>query len=366
MANLKYFEIPNELALESGNKLGPIKLAYETFGKLNEDKSNVILVCHALSGDSHLVSDNNEDNSTENLKGWWDNYVGPGKAINTDKYFLICSNTIGGCNGSTGPSSIDPKTGEKYGLSFPVITIGDMVKAQKELIDNFGIKRLKAVIGGSMGGMQALEWAIMFPEYVESCIPIASTAVVSPQALAFDAVGRNAIVSDPKWDNGNYANSPPEKGLSIARMIGHITYLSDESLSHKFGRRLQEKQDYGYDFTTDFQIESYLKYQGDKFVSRFDANSYLYLTKAISYFDLAKKYGSLEKAFNNILAKCLVISVSSDWLYTPEQSKDLVKALMKINKNVTYCEVKSGYGHDAFLIKNAQLEKILSQFIDNL
>jgi homoserine O-acetyltransferase/O-succinyltransferase len=358
------FEPPNELLLDSALKLGPITLAYETYGSLNQNKDNVILVCHTLSGDAHAAFYQKEDKT---YLGWWDILIGPGKPLDTDKYFIICINTLGSCKGSTGPSSINPKTNTKFGLSFPVITIGDMVNAQKALIDHLDINKIKMVIGGSMGGMQALEWAIMFPDYIESCVPVASTACVSPQALAFDAVGRNSIIADSNWNNGNYyEKSQPEKGLATARMIGHITYLSDELLNTKFGRKLQEKTDYAYDFSTDFQIESYLKYQGDKFVNRFDANSYLYLTKAISYFDLSKKYTSLENAFKKCSAKFLIISISSDWLYTPKQSKDMVKALIKLNKEVTYCEIDSKFGHDAFLLKNKNMEDLIYHFLENL
>lgn len=363
-----YFETchsPNELHLESKATLGPITIAYETYGTLNADKSNAILICHALSGDAHVAFRHKDD---PNYIGWWDHYVGPGKAIDTNGWYVICSNVIGGCKGSTGPNSINPQTGKPYGLSFPIITIGDMVAAQKYLIDHLGIPRLKSVIGGSMGGMQALEWSIMYPEMVESVIMLASTARVSTQTLAFDSVGRNAIVSDPNWNNGNYYESDqlPEKGLSTARMIGHLTYLSDESLNIKFGRRLQEKLDYGYDFASDFQIESYLHYQGNKFVSRFDANSYLYITKAISYFDLEKKYGSLEQAFANVSAKFLVIAIKSDWLYPPKQSKETVKTLLKLNKEVTYFESDSQYGHDAFLLPNETFISLIFNFLENI
>lgn len=353
---------PHELKLESGQTLGPITLAYETYGILNAIKSNAILICHALSGDAHVAFVHKDD---PNYIGWWNNYVGPGKAIDTDRYFVICSNVIGGCKGSTGPNSVNPKTGKPYGLTFPVITIGDMVHAQRYLIDYLGIDSLKAVIGGSMGGMMVLEWSILYPNRIRSAIVLASTARVSTQALAFDAVGRNAIISDPNWNSGDYYGKPqlPEKGLATARMIGHITYLSDESLNKKFGRNLQDKSEYGYDFETDFEIESYLRYQGNKFVSRFDANSYLFLTKAISYFDLAKKYGSLEKAFKPIEAKCLIVSIKSDWLYPSKQSKEMVSMLLKLNKEVTYFECDSQYGHDAFLLDNPQLFELIKSFL---
>ena len=356
---------PDCLHLESGQTLGAITLAYETYGTLNGTKDNAVLVCHALSGDAHAAFSHGA--GTDYI-GWWDSFIGPGKPLDTDRYFVICSNVIGGCKGSTGPHSINPETQQEYGLNFPVITIADMVRAQEKLITYLRIDRLKMVIGGSMGGMQAMEWAIQFPSRIESCVPIASTARLSPQALAFDAVGRNAIISDSHWNEGNYygLKDQPEKGLAIARMIGHITYLSEESMNQKFGRRLQEKSEYGYNLNLDFQIESYLYHQGNKFVSRFDSNSYIYLTKAISYFDLAKKYGSLEKAFSDTAAKFLVISINSDWLYPSYQSKEIVKALMKLDKDVTYCELESPYGHDAFLMDTKQLNVIVSHFLDKL
>ncbi|NBV42165.1 homoserine O-acetyltransferase [bacterium] len=351
------------LVLESGENLGSIAIAYETYGTLNTAGDNAILLCHALTGDAHAAGQSANDSASV---GWWDLFVGPGKAIDTDRYFVVCSNVIGGCKGSTGPCSINPETGVPYGLHFPVITIGDMIRPQYELIKHLGINHLHGVIGGSMGGMQALEWAITYPEMTGSVIAVATTARLSPQALAFDAVARAAIISDPLWNNGFYygLSKQPDVGLSIARMIGHITYLSDESMALKFGRNLQKKEDYGYDFSTDFQIESYLKHQGEKFVARFDANSYLYLTKAISYFDLPKKYGSLEQAFHSCQSRFLIMSISSDWLYPPKQSKELVSALMKLNKPVSYCDLQSPYGHDAFLINNPDLETILRDFIN--
>jgi len=363
----KYYEAftkENPLILESGLSLGPVTLAYETYGTLNPDKSNAILVCHALSGDAHaaMAYQDHPDHI-----GWWNTFIGPNLAIDTNQYYVICSNVIGGCKGSTGPSSLNPETGIPYGTHFPVITISDMVKGQKKLIDQLGIQKLKMVIGGSMGGMQALTWAIDYPDAIASCVPIASTSKLSPQALAFDVVGQSAIITDPNWQKGEYtSDTVPEKGLSIARMIGHITYLSDESMALKFGRKLQEKADYGYDFSTDFQVESYLKHQGNKFVNRFDANSYLYITKAIDYFDLSKKFGSLEKAFLSVTAKFLVAAISTDWLYKPKESKEIVHALMRLNKKVTYLEIESPYGHDAFLMDHNHLGRAVSHFLESL
>ena len=356
------FDAASPMTLASGQTLGPVVVAYETYGALSPAKDNAILLCHALSGDSHAagVYDNQPD-----YIGWWDHYVGPGKTIDTNRFFVVSSNVIAGCKGSTGPSSLNPNTGIPYAMRFPVITVGDMVQAQAALLDRLGINKLYAVIGGSMGGMQALEWGIMYPNRVDKIIPIASTSKLSPQAISFDAVGRNAIISDQNWAEGDYYLNPkwPEKGLSIARMIGHITYLSEASMMIKFGRNLQEKTDYGYDFSTDFQVESYLKYQGEKFVSRFDANAYLYLTKALSYFDLEKKYGSLEAAFSKTTCQFLILAINSDWLYPPKQSKEIVKALMKQGKRVTYSVLDSPYGHDAFLLKNERLEQLLEAFL---
>ncbi len=350
-AKTHQFTSSESLQLESGQTLGPITLAYETYGTLNPNKTNAILVCHALSGDAHAAFIHETD---PNYIGWWDSFIGPGKALDTTRYFIICSNVIGGCKGSTGPASINPETGTAYGTHFPVVTISDMVKAQKRLIDSLEISQLLMVIGGSMGGMQALTWAIDFPQAIKSCIPIATTSKLSPQALAFDVVGQHAILADP------------DKGLPLARMIGHITYLSNESMALKFGRKLQEKADYSYDFSTDFQIESYLKYQGSKFVDRFDANSYLYITKAIDYFDLSKKKGSLEAAFADVTAKFLIAAISSDWLYQPQESKEIVHALMKLNKPVTYIELDSPYGHDAFLMDNDKLATAVTYFLETL
>jgi len=361
----KYYtfaEPPNEMQLESGEKLGPITLAYETYGELNEAKDNAILIVHALSGDAHVAGYHSPD---DRKPGWWDFMVGSGRPFDTDKYFIICSNVIGGCKGSTGPASINPKTGKPYNLSFPVVTIGDMVKAQTYLVKHLGIERLLSVIGGSMGGMQVLEWAIEYPEMVASAIPIATTSRYSAQGIAFDEVGRQAIYADANWRNGEYLNEGviPAQGLAVARMLAHITYLSEESMHEKFGRRLREKEKYGYDFSTDFEVESYLHYQGESFIKRFDANTYLYITKAIDYFDLLLDYGSLENAFKNVQAKFLIISFSSDWLFPTEQSKEIVRALKVNRKNVTFCEIDSPYGHDSFLIRNPAMEKMIADFL---
>ncbi|MGB3907223.1 MAG: homoserine O-acetyltransferase [Methanomethylovorans sp.] len=350
------------LVLESGASLSPVTIAYETYGRLNRDKTNAILVCHAFSGNAHAAG----YHAGDDRPGWWDTIIGPGKALDTDDHFVICSNILGGCNGTTGPASIDPKTGEIYGLSFPIITIGDIVNLQKRLIDHLGIRQLLAVIGGSMGGMQALQWSVSYPEMVRKVVAIATTARSTPQQIAFNEVGRQAIMSDPKWNKGKYSNGTiPERGLALARMIGHITYLSDDSMHNKFGRNLQNKEAVGYDFSTEFQVQSYLHYQGESFTKRFDANSYLYITKAIDYFDLSVN-GSLTAGFSKTGPIFLVISVTSDWLYPPYQSEEIVSALTANDIEVQYCEIRSSYGHDAFLLESGQLNYIISQFLDRL
>ncbi len=351
-----------KLKLDCGRELGPITVAYETYGQLNPDKDNVILICHALSGDAHVAGKHHPD---DRKPGWWDNMIGPGKGIDTNKYFVICSNVIGGCKGTTGPNSINPETGKPYGLQFPIVTITDMVKVQKALLDYLGIKKILSVIGGSMGGMQVLEWVVDFPEMVVSAIPIATTAQLSAQAIAFNAVGRHAILADPNFNDGRYyGKTPPAKGLAIARMVGHITYLSEKSMHQKFGRTLRYNNNYKYDFESEFSVETYLDYQGQRFVERFDANSYLYITKAMDYFDLPGRFGSLEKTFENTDARFLVVSFSSDWLFPPEQSKQIVCALIRNNKDVSYCNIESPYGHDAFLLEPEVLGKLISGFLD--
>ena len=351
----------NELVLANGQELGPITLAYETYGELNAAKDNAILICHALSGDAHVAGYHTPEDKSP---GWWDVMIGPGHAFDTDRYFVICSNIIGGCKGSTGPASTNPKTGRPYALSFPVITVEDMVNAQRVLIDHLGIDELCAVVGGSMGGMQALQWVVSYPERVRLVLPVATTHCLSPQAIAFDEVGRQAIMADPDWMGGEYyGKSIPFRGLSIARMIGHITYLSDQSMHQKFGRRLQDKAEYGYDFVTDFQVESYLHHKGDGFVKRFDANSYLYITKAMDYFDLARAYGSLKGAFAKTRSKFLVVSFSSDWLFPSYQSREIATALRQNGADVVYTDIKTDYGHDAFLLEAESLTSLVTGFL---
>jgi len=357
---------PDEVPLESGKKLGPITIAYETCGELNKDKSNAILICHALSGDSHVAGYHSKDDPKP---GWWDIMVGPGKGIDTDKYFIICSNILGSCVGSTGPCTYNPETVEPYGLDFPVVTIGDMVKAQKALLDYLGIKKILAVIGGSIGGMQVLEWCVRYPEMVVSAIPLATTTKHSALAIAFNEVARQAIMADPNWNNGNYFAGPkPDLGLAVARMIGHITYLSDESMRIKFGRRLQDKSDFSFNFDADFQVESYLRYQGAKFVDRFDANSFLYITKAADYYDLEKLHGegSAVKAFSKTKARFLVVSFTSDWLYPTYQSKAMVQAMKKNGLDVSFCEIEAEWGHDAFLLPSKRLTALIKGFLESV
>ena len=358
----KYLNISEPVELDSGKVLDEITIAYETYGELNKEKSNAILVCHALTGDAHAAGWHEGDKKP----GWWEIVIGPGKALDSEKYFIICSNVLGGCKGTTGPSSINPDTGKEYGLEFPVITIGDMVKVQKKLVNYFEIGQLYAVIGGSMGGMQVLEWMVSYPKMMKKAIPIATAAMSYPQQIAFNAVGRQSIFSDPNWNGGNYYESGeiPRNGLSLARMIAHITYLSDESMDIKFGRGLQDKDEISYDFTVDFQVESYLKHQGETFVKRFDANSYLYITKAVDLFDLSVN-DSLIDGFKDVEAKIEVISVDSDWLYPTEQSTEIVTALNANDVEVSFSEIKSNFGHDAFLLEKGQLNYIFSNFLSD-
>ncbi|HXS98288.1 MAG TPA: homoserine O-acetyltransferase [Candidatus Limnocylindrales bacterium] len=350
----------DSISLDSGSTLAPIEIAYETYGELNGAKSNAILVEHAFSGDAHAAGISPETGKP----GWWDNMIGPGKAFDTSKYFVICTNVLGGCRGTTGPSSINPTTGCPYAMSFPVLTIGDMVRAQKMLVDSLGIGRLLAVTGGSMGGMQALEWAVAYPDRVVAAIPIATTTRHSAQQIAFNEVGRQAIMADPDWCDGNYyGKNPPARGLSVARMVGHITYMSDDSMREKFGRRLRGKENFGFGFDVDFEVESYLRYRGSQFVGRFDANSYLYITKAMDYFDLTNGRGSLATALEPARARFLVISFSSDWLYPSYQSQEIVRALRSRNCDVAYVELQSNYGHDSFLVDVAEQADLVRGFL---
>ncbi len=352
------------LPLDSGTRFGPVTVRFETYGTLNSRRSNAILIEHAFSGDAHAAGRHSEQDPRA---GWWDTMIGPGKPFDTSHYFVICSNVLGGCQGTTGPGSVDPDTGAPYGVTFPIITIGDMVQVQERLISHLGIKRLLAVAGGSMGGMQALEWAVRYPDRIAGAIVLASTARPSAQAIAFNAVGRNAIMSDALWNDGNYyGRTPPARGLSIARMVGHITYLSDESMREKFGRRLQERDQFGFDFSDQFEVESYLEYKGGTFVDRFDANTYIYLSKAIDYFDLADSYGTLEDAFSRSAARFLIVSFTSDWLYPSYQSREIVVALMRRDREVSYTEIDSPFGHDSFLLETNRQGALISGFLGTL
>jgi len=356
-----FAEPPNEMKLDCGKKLGPITLAYETYGTLNADKSNAVLIVHALSGDAHAAGYHSE---ADRKPGWWDSMIGPGKGFDTNKYFFICSNVIGGCRGSTGPSSINPETNAPYGLSFPIITIADMVRAQTHLVDHLEIDTLLAVVGGSMGGMQTLVWATDYPDRLKSAIVIATTHQSGAQEIAFNAVGRHAILGDQKFDNGQYYNGDhPARGLSIARMLAHITYLSQQSMHDKFGRALRESDRYSYDFGSEFSVETYLDYQGQQFVNRFDANSYLYITKAIDYFDLANGHRSLVEAFRGVQSDFLVLSFTSDWLFPTAQAKEIVRATQANGVPTTFLEIPSPHGHDSFLLPNAEQEAAVSGFL---
>lgn len=363
----QYFTFAQDEAmpLDSGETLGPVTVAYETYGRLNPERSNAILIVHALSGDAHVAGYHSADESDP---GWWDDCIGPGKAFDTDKYFVICSNVIGGCQGSTGPGSTNPGTGKPYSLSFPVITVGDMVRAQAQLMDHLAIDKLMAVAGGSMGGMQVLQWTVDYPERVLAALPIATTARHSPMLIAFSEVGRQAIYADPNWNAGDYYDGPrPNTGLALARMIGHITYLSEQSMQSKFGRRLQKRERFGFEFDTDFAIESYLQYNGRRFTDRFDANSYLYITKAMDYFDLCNGHGSLVKAFaNSSEITYLVISFTSDWLYPTYHSKEMVGALTAAGADVTFTDLESTWGHDAFLLEVDTMTGLIGDFLERV
>jgi homoserine O-acetyltransferase/O-succinyltransferase len=352
----------DSIALDTGAVLMPVEVAYQTYGELNADQSNAILICHAFTGDAHAAGISAEDGQ----KGWWDNMIGPGKAFDTNQYFVICSNVLGGCRGTTGPASVNPDTAQPYGMNFPMITIGDMVRLQKMLVESLGISKLLAVAGGSMGGMQVLEWAVAYPESVASCLAIATTARHGAQQIAFNEVGRQAIMADPDFHNGSYSlhNTKPARGLSVARMVGHITYMSDDSMRTKFGRRLREKDTFSFDFSAEFEVESYLRYRGSRFVDRFDATSYLYITKAMDYYDLAANDATLPAALEKAQARFLVISFTSDWLYPSYQSLEIVSALRSRNKDVAYVELDSNHGHDAFLVEVQEQSVLVSGFLE--
>jgi homoserine O-acetyltransferase len=374
-------DLPEPLRLDSGKTLAPVRIAYETYGTLGPAKDNVILVCHALSGDAHAAGWSDDPTAPTTVDGvgaaergksglgWWDGMVGPGKAFDTDRYFVVCTNLIGSCRGSTGPMSTDPASGTPYGASFPVVTVGDMVRAQRAFLRELGIESLLAVSGGSLGGMQALEWAVAYPEAVRAIVPIASTAHLGTQGVAWNAIARNAITSDPDWQGGAYYGTgrAPDAGIKVARMVGHITYLSAHAVREKFGRRFQRGGDEPlYDLAApDFAVESYLRYQADAFAARFDANAYLFISRALTYFDLARTYGggSLERAMAKVRAATLLLSFSSDWLYPPRDSEEIADALRATGKEVRHQIIQADYGHDSFLLEEAEMTREIDAFL---
>jgi homoserine O-acetyltransferase/O-succinyltransferase len=379
----EFLDLPKPLALDCGRTLHPIRIAYETYGKLSPARDNVILVCHALSGDAHAAgfaktpppestrdgfAAEDRDGTAGRGLGWWDGMIGPGKAFDTDRFFVISTNLLGGCRGTTGPSSTNPATGKPYGSDFPVITVADMVRAEHAFLDEIGITRLAAVAGGSLGGMQALEWAVLYPEQVDSIVVIASTHALQPQGVAWNAIARSAITGDPDWQGGHYYGTgrAPNAGMGVARMVGHITYLSAKSLGDKFGRRLRFADDIRYTVTDpEFDVESYLRHQADVFVRRFDANTYLYTSRALTYFDLARQYGagSLIDALRNVRARTLLIAFSSDWLYPPVGSEELAAALRALGKAVELHVIEAPYGHDCFLLEEARQTPMIERFL---
>jgi len=374
-------DLPEPLRLDSGKTLVPVRIAYETYGTLGPAKDNVILVCHALSGDAHAAGWSDDQTAPTTVDGvgaaergkrglgWWDGLIGPGKAFDTDRYFVVCTNLIGSCRGSTGPMSVDPASGTPYGATFPVVTVGDMVRAQRAFLRELGIESLLAVSGGSLGGMQVLEWAVAYPGAVRAIVPIASTAHLGTQGVAWNAIARNAITSDPDWQGGAYYGTgrAPDAGIKVARMVGHITYLSAHAVREKFGRRFQRGgHEPLYDLAApDFEVESYLRYQADAFAARFDANAYLYISRALTYFDLARTYGngSLERAMAKVRAATLLLSFSSDWLYPPRDSEEIAAALRANGKDVRHEIIQADYGHDSFLLEEAEMTREIDAFL---
>lgn len=344
---------------DCGQSIPGFTLRYETYGRLNERRDNAIFVCHALSGDHHAAGIHSlRDRKT----GWWNNIIGPGKALDTTKYFVICSNCLGGCQGSTGPMSVDPTTGRAYGMTFPALTIRDMVRADKRLLDHLGVTRLHAAIGGSMGGMRVLQFGIEYPDFIDRMLPMATTARENAQAIAFNAVGREAIMQDPEWHGGDYSGGGgPRVGLAIARMMAHITYVSDQSMDRKFGRRKRDAAESGP--AGQFEVESYLQHQGQSFINRFDANTYLYITRALDHFDLAGTYGSLEKAFEPVTARTLCVAFTSDWLFPSDQNRAFVLALLRSGKSASYAELTTDLGHDSFLLESPALYDLVRSFL---
>jgi len=356
--------LPGPLALDGGGALSPVEIAYETYGTLNADRSNAVLVCHALTMDQHLAS----PSPRTGKPGWWQSVVGPALPIDTDRHFVICANVLGSCMGSSGPASLDPATGTPYAMHFPVITVRDMVRAQAMLLDHLEVQTLRAVVGGSMGGMQALSWAATFPDRVRACVAIATAARHTAQNIAFHEVGRQAVMADPRWNGGDYYGAePPAAGLAVARMAAHITYLSEAGLTEKFGRRLQARDAKGFGFDADFQVESYLRHQGISFVDRFDANSYLYITRAMDYFDLGEEHGGgLADAFRGTRTRFCLVSFDTDWLYPTAESRSVVRALHGAGAAASFVELSSPYGHDAFLLDSPDQDRVLAGFLGSL
>ncbi|WP_433531359.1 homoserine O-acetyltransferase MetX [Micromonospora sp. CA-263727] len=379
----QYQDLPTPLRLDCGRELHPVRVAYETYGTLSPERDNVILVCHALSGDAHAAgfartppaastrdgfAAEGRDGTAGKGLGWWDGMIGPGKAFDTDRFFVISTNLIGGCRGTTGPSSIDPATDRPYGSDFPVITVADMVRCQRAFLDVLGIDRLAAVAGGSLGGMQALTWSVLFPEQVDAIVVIASTHALHPQGVAWNAIARDAIMRDPAWQDGHYydTDQTPGAGMGLARMLGHVTYLSAPALTDRFGRRLQFADDIRYTLREpEFEVESYLRHQASSFVRRFDANTYLYLSRALTYFDLAREHGagSLRQALAGVSARTLLIAFSSDWLYPPAASIEIDGALRDLGKPVEFHLIEAPYGHDSFLLEEAEQTPIVRRFL---
>jgi homoserine O-acetyltransferase len=362
-SEIVHFPASEPLPLDCGVSLAPLSIAYQTYGTLNEDKSNLVLICHALTGDQHVAN----LHPVTGKPGWWETMVGPGKPIDTDRYFVLCPNVIGGCMGSTGPSSINPATGRPYGPDFPVITVRDMVRAQARLLDHLGVPVVLSVLGGSMGGMQVLEWAATYKDRVFSAVPIACSARHSSQNIAFHEVGRQAVMADPDWCEGRYLEQgkSPRKGLAVARMAAHITYMSDDALHNKFGRNLQDRDKVTFGFDADFQVESYLRHQGLSFVDRFDANSYLYITRAMDYFDLAQEHGGvLAEAFRDTPVRFGVVSFTSDWMFPTSESRELVKGLNAVGANVGFVEIETDQGHDSFLLEIEAYHRVVRGFLE--
>ena len=376
----RFLDLPDPLPLDSGATLAPVRIAYETYGNLAPAKDNVILVCHALSGDAHAAGWSDDPDAPTTVDGmgaaergrsglgWWDGMIGPGKAFDTDRYHVICTNLIGSCRGSTGPNSVNPHTGRPYATDFPVVTVPDMVRAQRAFLRALGIERVFLASGGSLGGMQALEWALQYPDDIDHVVPIAATSRLGAQGVAWNAIARNAIMADPNWQDGRYYGTgrKPDAGIKVARMVGHVTYLSDGAMRERFGRGLQEREDYSYTLESpDFAVESYLRYQADSFAKRFDANAYLYISRALTYYDVARTYGggSLEEGLSRVRARTLLLSFSSDWLYPSRDSEEIARALKATGKEAEHHVIDAAYGHDSFLLEEERMTQLIHDFV---